>query len=189
MTIQNRKVKRKSLQGAEKNNERQGRDNRMDNGMEQIEIKRFELITDDLVDLFKLLNADMNEHSPLRVTYGEDCFHDLGEMTDSFIAYSGANPVGCAILVGKSKEVGIITNIYVAPDYRRHRLCYRLFDAVEEQARERGHIMLISDTWNELLPMQKGFLNGGYTRYAVKPANEWEIGYYNAGHNYWKMLV
>ena len=157
--------------------------------MENIEIKRFELITEDLVDLFKLLNADMNENSPLRIKYGEDCFHDLAEMSDSFIAYSGAEPVGCAILVHKCKEVGIITNIYVAPEFRRHGLCFRLFEAVEEQAKKRGHIMLLSDTWNELLPMQKGFLNGGYTRYRVTPANDWETDYYDAGHNYWKLLV
>jgi len=157
--------------------------------MESIIMKHFEVITEDLVDLFKALNKDMNDHSPLRVTYGEDCFHDLSETTDSFIAYSNDLPVACAVLVKKSKEVGVITNIYVKPEYRRHGLCYDLFDVVEAKAKQRGHLMIISDTWNELLPMQKAFLKGGYTRYQVVPVNDWEVGYYNAGHNYWKLLV
>jgi len=157
--------------------------------MEEIVIKHYESITCDLVDLFKRLNEDMNRNSQLRSEYGEDCFHDLKDMTDSFIAYVGAQPVGCAILVNKCKEVGIITNIYVSPDHRRGGLCYRLFKAVEAHAKIRGHLLLISDTWNELVPMQKAFLNGGYNRYRVTPVNDWEVGYYNAGHNYWKMLV
>ena len=157
--------------------------------MESIEIRRFEPITEDLVELFKALNKDMNANSPLRVSYGEDCFHDLKDMTDAFIAYDGDKPVGCAILVFRSKEVGVITNIYVAPDYRRNNLCGRLFEAVEARARERGHILLLSDTWNELIPMQKAFLSGGYAPYSVVPSNDWEAGYYDAGFNYWKLLV
>jgi len=157
--------------------------------MENYEIKHFELVTDDLVDLLKILNKDMNGHSPLRIEYEEDCFHDLNDMTDSFIVYKEKQPVGCAILVDKCKEVGIITNIYVAPECRRDGLCFKLFDAVEAQAKKRGYLLLISDTWNELIPMQKAFLKGGYTRYRVTPVNDWEIGYYNAGHNYWKLLV
>ena len=157
--------------------------------MERIELRHFEKITEDLVDLFKALNSDMNESSPVRTSYGEDCYHDLKEMTDSFIAYDEGKPVGCAILVNKCKEVGIITNIYVMPEYRRHGICNDLFGAVEAQAKKRGHILLISDTWNELVPMQKAFLKGGFTRYHVVPVNDWEVGYYSAGHNYWKLLV
>ena len=157
--------------------------------MENIEIKHFEQITDDLVNMFKILNADMNNNSPLRIRFGEDCFHDLKEMTDSFIVYHAEQPVGCAILVKESKETGIITNIYVAPDYRRHKLCCKLFDAVEAQAKKRGHILLLCDTWNELIPMQKAFLKGGYTEYKVVPDNDWEREYYDAGHNYWKLLA
>ena len=157
--------------------------------MENIKIRHFEKVTEDLVDLFKILNADMNENSPLRIKFDEDCFHDLRDMSDSFIAYSDAQPVGCAILVNKCKEIGIITNIYVAPDHRRHGLCYKLFEAVEKQAKIRGHIMLISDTWNELAPMQKAFQNGGFAEYKVVPVNDWEREYYPAGHNYWKMLT
>ena len=157
--------------------------------MENIEIRHYEVITGDLVDLFLILNSDMNEHSPLRIDYLEDCFHDLKDMTDSFIVYHQDRPVGCAILVNKCKEVGIITNIYVAPDFRRHGLCYKLFEAVEKQAKIRGHLLIISDTWNELIPMQKAFLNGGYTRYYLVPESDWEAGYYDAGHNYWKLLI
>jgi len=157
--------------------------------LENIEIKHYQIITDDLVDLFKLLNKDMNDHSPLRIKYGEDCFHDLKDMTDSFIAYKENKPVGCAILVNKTDEVGIITNIYVAPDCRRFGLCFRLFDVVEAQAKKRGHLILLSDTWNELIPMQKAFINGGYTRYDPVPANDFETEYYAAGLNYWKLLV
>lgn len=157
--------------------------------MGNYEIRHFETVTDDLVDMFKVLNKDMNGHSPLRIEYGEDCFHDLNEMTDSFIAYKENKPVGCAILVEKSKEVGVITNIYVAPECRRDGLCFKLFEVVENQAKIRGHLMLLSDTWNELIPMQKAFLKGGYKRYEVVPGTKWEIGYYSAGHNYWKLLV
>ena len=157
--------------------------------MENFEIRHNEKITDDLVDLLKILNKDMNEHSPLRIEYEEDCFHDLNDMTDSFIVYKENQPVGCAILVNRCKEVGFITNIYVAPDHRRYGICYMLFEAVEEQAKKRGHLLLVSDTWNELIPMQKAFDKGGYTRYRVVPVNDWEIGYYNAGLNYWKLLV
>lgn len=157
--------------------------------MENYKIEHFEKITEDLVDVFKLLNDDMNENSPARVKYGEDCFHDLKDMTDSFIIYQNDKPVGCAILVFKCKEVGIITNIYVAPEHRRHKLCYKLFDVVEAQAKKRGHLMLLSDTWNEYIPMQKAFLNGGFIEYKVHPDNEWESEYYSSGHNYWKLLV
>jgi len=66
--------------------------------MEKIEIRHYEKITEDLVDLFKLLNRDMNENSPLRIKYGEDCFHDLHDMTDAFIAYHNDKPIGCTIL-------------------------------------------------------------------------------------------
>jgi GNAT superfamily N-acetyltransferase len=155
----------------------------------QIEIRHFELIHEDLVDLFKALNAEMNESSTFRVKYSEDCYHDLKDTSDSFIAYHEGKPVGCAILVNKCKEVGVITNIYVAPEFRRFGICFMLFDAVEAQAKTRGHLLLISDTWNELVPMQKAFLKGGFTRYHVVPVNDWEVGYYKAGHNYWKLLV
>ena len=156
--------------------------------MENVTIKHFEGISEDLIDLLKKLNADMNEHSPLRVEYEEECFRDMKDMTDSFIAYLEDKPVGCAILVNKCKEVGIITDIYIIPEYRHRGLCYQLFEVVEAQAKKRGHIILISDTWNELVPMQKAFRKGGYTRYIVVPVNAWETGYYSAGHNYWKML-
>ena len=157
--------------------------------MENVEIKHYQTITNDLVDLFKLLNKDMNDNSPLRIKYGEDCFHDLKDMTDSFIAYRDKQPVGCAILVRKSDEVGFITNIYVTPDCRRSGICFRLFDVVEAQAKKRGHLILLSDTWNELIPMQKAFTNGGYTRYKLVSSNDWEAKYYNSGLNYWKLLV
>ena len=157
--------------------------------MESIEIKHFKKITGDLVDLFKILNADMNKNSPLRVKYGEDCFHDLRNMTDAFIAYHAEQPVGCVILEHQSKEVGIITNIYVAPDYRRIGLCSKFFNIVEAQARKRGYILLIGDTWNELAPMQKAFLKGGFTEYKVVTDNDMERESYEAGHNYWKLLV
>jgi GNAT superfamily N-acetyltransferase len=154
-----------------------------------IEIKHFETITDDLVELFKLLNNEMNEHSPLRVKYREDCFHDLKDMTDAFIAYDGESAIGCAILVRKNEEVGIVTNIYVAPDYRRHGLCYKLFDEVEARAKARGHIILVGDTWKELVPMQRAWIKGGFTEYKIIPTNSWEEEYYNSGHNYWKLLL
>lgn len=157
--------------------------------MENIEIRHFELITEDLVDLFKMLNADMNKNSPLRVKYGEDCFHDLHDMTDAFIAYHAGKPIGCTILKYQSKEVGIVTNIYVAPDYRRHRLCFQFFNLAEEHAKKRGHILLIGDTWNELAPMQNAFLKGGFTEYRVAAASEEERESYDAGHNYWKLLA
>ena len=156
--------------------------------MESIEIKHFEKITEDLVDLFKILNADMNDSSPLRIKYGEDCFHDLNTMTDSYIAYHEGKPIGCAILQCQCKEVGIVTDIYVAPDYRRHGLCYKFFDLVEAQARKRGHLMLIGDTWKELGPMQKAFLKGGFTEYKVVTNSNEERESYEAGHNYWKLL-
>jgi len=157
--------------------------------MENFEIKHSEKISNDLVDLFKILNKDMNDNSPLRIKYGEDCFHDLKDMTDSFIAYKEKKPVGCAILTKKSAEIGFITNIYVAPECRRYGLCFKLFDVVEEQARKRGHLLLVSDTWNELIPMQKAFLKGGYTEYKVVTDNDIDAGYYDAGINYWKLLV
>ena len=157
--------------------------------MEKFEFKHFEKITEDLVDLFKLLNADMNSNSPLRMKYSEDCFHDLHDMTDAFIAYHGKQPVGCTILKYQSKEVGVVTNIYVAPEFRRSGLCYEFFRLAEAQARKRGHLLLTGDTWNELGPMQKAFLNGGYTEYKVAAENDEERAAYDAGHNYWKLLV
>ena len=157
--------------------------------MENLEIRHYEKITEDLVDLFKILNIDMNENSPLRVKFGEDCFHDLHNMTDSFVAYVDEKPVGCAILQQHCREVGIITNIYVAPEYRKHGLCFKFFDVVEEQARKRGHIILIGDTWNEYIPMQKAFLKGGFIEYDLVPQNDCEREDFEAGHNYWKLLV
>ena len=152
-------------------------------------IKRYEKPTEELIDLFKLLNRDMNENSPPRIFFGEDCFHDILDMTDAFIAYHDEKPIGCAILKKDTKEVGIVTNIYVAPDFRKQGICYKLFEAAEEQARKRGHLMLIGDTWNELIPMQNAWLKGGYTEYKVAADNEEEKKYYEAGHNYYKYLA
>ena len=157
--------------------------------MNNIEIKHYDKVTEDLVDLFKILNKDMNENSPLRVKYGEDCFHDLKDMTDSFVAYCDNEPVGCAILQQQSKEVGIITNIYVAPEHRKHGLCFKFFDVVEAQARKRGHIILIGDTWNEYVPMQKAFLKGGFKEYDIITDDKLEREHIEAGFDYWKLLI
>jgi len=37
--------------------------------------------------------------------------------------------------------------------------------------------------------MQKAFLKGGFTEYKVVCDNEEELAGYEAGHNYWKLLV
>jgi len=124
-----------------------------------MKIRRFTNVPTDLVDLFVKLNKEMNNDSPARVKYGEDCFHDIGEMTDAFIVYKGKRPIGCSILKKQSKEVGIITNIYVAPEYRRQGICMMMFNAVETQARARGHVLLIGDTWGELGPMKAAYEN------------------------------
>ena len=161
----------------------------MSKQLKGIVIKRTEKVTKNLVDLFEILNTDMNCNSPLRVKFGEDCFHDLADMTDAFIAYHDFEPIGCAILKKQSKEIGIMTNIYTAPDFRKHGLFYKLLEAVEKRAKERGHLMLIGDTWKELIPMQRAWLKGGFTEYKVMPDNKVEKDYYEAGHNYWKLLA
>ncbi|HWR24184.1 MAG TPA: GNAT family N-acetyltransferase [Feifaniaceae bacterium] len=86
----------------------------------------------------------------------------LDHIHDAFVLYDGALPVGCASFKEYEEGVAEVKRVFVREEYRGRGLSWRLMEAVEGKAREKGYVSLILETGRPLISAIALYTRMGY---------------------------
>lgn len=117
----------------------------------------------DFIALCALLDGYLNEIAGGEVNRKQYIPHNVAEdIQDVFLAYDGADPIGCAAFKPYGEGAAEVKRVFVKEAYRGRGISKRLMNLLEKKALKKGYLRLILETGESLVSAMGLYRSAGF---------------------------